>query len=329
MTLIVALCWLLGFATMAPAFSRDASAGIPPLITAPAIETAISSQPHGLSGLETLRSAADRLRPEALARASPEEVKNRTEDWMRALAGQGTQPLLAIGEILPSSLWFQTRLVMKRDEAALKEDAAHSGPYGAAYARLRDALPLSQATNAAVESVLDRVWRESSRLIHPKRGPAPVLKRSDYWLPSTSTLSSAHQYALDIFFTAVKRHGAEERGPAIKSVSSGIVVAAADDWAGGDKPSLYQGGGLSPKAGNGVIVYDPDAGLYYAYFHLSVVEVYPGQIVEAGDTLGHGGNTGVNARKKGHGGHVHLEIHGADGQAWTSRRIRELVASIR
>jgi hypothetical protein len=33
----------------------------------------------------------------------------------------------------------------------------------------------------------------------------------------------------------------------------------------------------------------------------------------------------VNARKKGHGTHVHIEIHDRDGKAWPSRALREFV----
>jgi murein DD-endopeptidase MepM/ murein hydrolase activator NlpD len=38
------------------------------------------------------------------------------------------------------------------------------------------------------------------------------------------------------------------------------------------------------------------------------VSVRPGQMVASGTVLGHGGNTGTNARRRGHGGHLHLEI---------------------
>jgi hypothetical protein len=36
-----------------------------------------------------------------------------------------------------------------------------------------------------------------------------------------------------------------------------------------------------------------------------------GDIVKEGRLLGHGGNSGANARRSGHGGHLHLEIFDA------------------
>ena len=37
--------------------------------------------------------------------------------------------------------------------------------------------------------------------------------------------------------------------------------------------------------------------------------VKPGDIIKAGVLLGFGGNSGSNARKRGHGKHLHLEIY--------------------
>jgi murein DD-endopeptidase MepM/ murein hydrolase activator NlpD len=58
------------------------------------------------------------------------------------------------------------------------------------------------------------------------------------------------------------------------------------------------------------------------------VVVRVGQMVASGQSLGLGGNTGVNARKKNHGTHVHIEIHDAEKGAWSSYRIRDLLLSI-
>jgi len=70
-------------------------------------------------------------------------------------------------------------------------------------------------------------------------------------------------------------------------------------------------GGISPKAGNGVIIYSPDEKRYFLYFHLYDALVEKGQIVRRGQAIGHGGNTGINARKKGGGDHLHFEIFDA------------------
>jgi murein DD-endopeptidase MepM/ murein hydrolase activator NlpD len=68
---------------------------------------------------------------------------------------------------------------------------------------------------------------------------------------------------------------------------------------------------LSPAAGNGVVVFSPALGLYTSYFHLSSTGLQAGDIVEAGSPIGKGGNSGMNARRRGHGGHLHLEVFDA------------------
>ena len=59
------------------------------------------------------------------------------------------------------------------------------------------------------------------------------------------------------------------------------------------------------------MIYDPTARVYCSYFHLNTVALKIGTVVKAGDTVGRGGNSGANARKKGHGDHVHIEIFDA------------------
>ena len=95
---------------------------------------------------------------------------------------------------------------------------------------------------------------------------------------------------------------------------------------GGAGADAWGGGGLSPAAGNGVVVYSPASGRYYSYFHLDEVAVQRGQVVERGAALGRGGNTGINARKKGHGGHLHLEIFDTgEDRALSAWEVRQLL----
>lgn len=345
-TTIIVTCLLLGFSAVALALGPEASktsAQKPVFDEASAAARAETAErvmvapaavgepeaARGLSGLELIRYTAGILKPESLLTADQAMARTRALEWSQAVSAEGSAPIEALGEILPDSNWFQARLITKRDESDLSEDAKAAGEYGKAYADLKRTLATTKATSAAIEAVITEVWRSSDSAAKLKTGPVSVLKSRDRWLPAKSQLGSSHQYALDIFFTNVKRHGAEETGPTIRSMSRGVVVAAADDWNGGDKPSLYRTGGLSPKAGNGAIIFDPEQGRYYAYFHLGDVHVRTGQIVAAGDPLGKGGNTGVNARKKDHGGHVHVEIHDIDGGAWTSYKIRDFIVSIR
>jgi murein DD-endopeptidase MepM/ murein hydrolase activator NlpD len=107
--------------------------------------------------------------------------------------------------------------------------------------------------------------------------------------------------ALDIFVT---REGVTVRSPA-----SGVVVAAGDDWVGGwsrRKGLLYEGGGLSRRAGNGVMIFEPSSGAYLYFAHLQPgVLVRTGDVVRAGRALGRVGHTG-NAAGPGRGKHLHF-----------------------
>ncbi|GAB1457166.1 hypothetical protein MASR2M48_24740 [Spirochaetota bacterium] len=330
-TVIITACWLLGFAAVALAIAPDKSRPSASLLayeSASELEPQLVelTRPH-LDEVQALRFAAALLSPASLAKVSPELVKARALDWAQAVERTGASPIDALGEILPSAPWFQTRLVTRRDEADLFANAKTSGEYGNSYTVMAKMLADTKANSSSLELALDEVWNHCEPTKKLDAGFSSILKRRDLWIPSKSALSASHQYALDVFFTSLKRHGAEEIGPTIHSISSGLVVSAAEDWKGGDRPSSYRGGGLSPNAGNGVIIYDPNAARYYAYFHLGQVTASVGQIVEAGQAIGKGGNTGINARKKGHGGHVRVEIHDVDGGAWTSYAIRDLLLS--
>jgi murein DD-endopeptidase MepM/ murein hydrolase activator NlpD len=350
--LFISTFWLLGFAVVALAIGPDTaksaerpaglSSGVPAsqlgarkLMPVPSgvADLAKESRARAIedterrSGIERIRTLAVSVKPAALAGVVPSAAANRASEWAKAVREAGGSPLGAIGEILPPPAWFQARLVHRRDEYDLQEAVQAGGSYGTKYLAVNGMLEQSRVSSGAVEAILDAVWHSDETPSRLKHTPHPILKKSERWLPSTSSLKEAHQYALDVFFTSVKRHGAAETGPVIRSMSSGIVVASSDDWKGGDKPSNYRSGGLSPKAGNGVIVYNPIQRRYYAYFHLSAVYAKTGHVISSGDTLGRGGNTGTNARQKAHGAHVHIEIHDAGGDAWSSYAIKDFVLS--
>ena len=155
-----------------------------------------------------------------------------------------------------------------------------------------------------------------------------IASPDDVWLPAKDELKFSHPYALDVFFVHMDRSGEAERGPVIRALYPGIVVASACDWSGGQGVANWKGGGLSPAAGNGLVIYDPATRRYCSYFHLSATDLRVGDTVEAGQALGRGGNSGMNARKKGHGGHVHIEIFDSSrGQSLASQEILELLKS--
>lgn len=107
--------------------------------------------------------------------------------------------------------------------------------------------------------------------------------------------------ALDIF---VVREGATVRTPV-----AGVVVASGDDWIGGwsrREGLRYESGGLSRRAGNGVMIFDPASGGYVYFAHLQPgVRVRTGDVVRAGQALGTVGHTG-NATAPGRGKHLHF-----------------------
>lgn len=277
---------------------------------------------------EDIQVLSASLEPKALESLTRDAVAARARAWANAVSAQGSSPLSALNELLPPASWFQARLVMDRDVASMEENATGSQPYARAYASIVSQLPAIALQAQGVETLLDTLWQHSGAGNSLKDGHKPPIQRSQRWLPPKSTMDASHRYALDVFFITVKRRGAVEIGPAIKSICRGIVVSAAGDWNGGDTLASYTGGGLSPKSGNGVVVYCPDDRRYYAYFHLHDVTVSPGQVIEAGQLIGHGGNTGSNARKKGHGEHLHLEIHTGPNQALSSWELRDLIADL-
>jgi murein DD-endopeptidase MepM/ murein hydrolase activator NlpD len=108
--------------------------------------------------------------------------------------------------------------------------------------------------------------------------------------------------ALDIF---VQREGVLVRTPV-----SGVVVAAGDGWQGGwsraRRDVWYEGGGLSRRAGNGLIIYDVATGGYVYFSHLAPgLLVATGDVVRAGRPVGRVGHSG-NASRPGHGKHIHF-----------------------
>jgi len=107
--------------------------------------------------------------------------------------------------------------------------------------------------------------------------------------------------ALDIFVT--------REGVTVRSPVSGVVVAAGDDWTGSWSRKMglqYLGGGLSRRAGNGAMVFDPMSGTYLYFAHLQPgIRVRTGDVVRAGQAIGTVGHTG-NASAPGHGKHLHF-----------------------
>lgn len=268
------------------------------------------------------------LKPSALVGLGIESVQERASILYPELEKSTGNIWHSFAMVLPGLEWFQARLIMDRDLELLTGNSKLGNNAGSAYKAILDEFAACRAQATGFEAAMDKLWELSGAKDMLEKGPHPPIKRSQRWLPASSSLDATHQYALDIFFTEIKRDGASEIGPEIFSIGRGIVVASGNDWEGGDTLASYKGGGLSPKSGNGLIIYSPDDGYYYAYFHLHSVNFQAGEIVKAGDLLGLGGNTGANARKKGHGGHLHLEVHTGINLAMRNRELSDMVAGL-
>jgi murein DD-endopeptidase MepM/ murein hydrolase activator NlpD len=260
-----------------------------------------------------------RLAPGAVASRSAEEAAEVADRIVRTARLAGIDPRETLGAALPGPGRILGMLALDRDvddfiEHAERKDAG--GDYYRDEARLSlEMRPLRsryEAVFAAAYAALAGTDPGTAAgQAEQARRPPYIASPEDVWLPPKSELPLSHPYALDVFFRNVDRSGEAERGPLLRALYPGIVVAAASDWSGGQGISAWTKGGLSPAAGNGLVIYDPASRRYCSYFHLSSLSLRLGDVVAAGRTIGRGGNTGMNARIKGHGEHVHIEIFDA------------------
>jgi hypothetical protein len=230
--------------------------------------------------------------------------------------------------LIPSSGNILAMLIDDRDSEEYTDVDGLSWPANIAYQRIADAYPKMSKVREnytilfetlytmlkAVQPPLPQAWSEKEILSWKGDITLPHL----FSFPRREDLDYSHTFALDIFLKDVQYlRNDEQQGPMIHSLSDGIVVAAESGWRGFPRKSQkysYFLGGISPKSGNGVIVFSARENRYFLYFHLYSVFVDKGQIIQRGQPLGHGGNSGINARKKGGGDHLHLEIYDAKKQ---------------
>jgi len=225
-----------------------------------------------------------------------------------------------IADYLPSASEILAMLARDRDVDDFLENAADTGAAGTYYQHVADLVPEMKYLRSQYEGFFSGIFsvlEENNDLeAGEKVYPDSILYVKGVTLPRLSTkpreseYDYSHTFALDIFLkdVEVNKHTGLEKGPVIFSLEKGLVIAADSSWKGGDDLSEYVAGGITPKAGNGVIVFSPRKRRFYLYFHLNNVFPTEGAAIPAGFPLGHGGNTGTNARKPGHGEHLHLEI---------------------
>jgi len=97
-----------------------------------------------------------------------------------------------------------------------------------------------------------------------------------------------------------------EEGSPIFSINAGVVVAIEESWS---KENI--GNNISEKGGNFVIIFNPKTREFSRYCHMESASknIEVGQVISAGIEIGTVGHTGLNASKKGHGNHLHIEIN--------------------
>ena len=145
-------------------------------------------------------------------------------------------------------------------------------------------LELLDKEHADLEKLEDAIQADIERL-STLGGPAPD---EITWPITGSNVSSG--YKRRRFRGVTSFHGAidipSRTGTPIKAAAGGVVILA-----------RYYG-----QAGNTVFI-DHGGGMTTLYFHMSAINVTPGQTVITGDTIGKVGNTGRSS-----GPHLHFEV---------------------
>lgn len=273
-------------------------------------------RPEATSVMAEMRIAAlaRELAPQAVAGGNEADAADRAGALLDAARAAGIEPREALDSAFPDASEILAMLSLDRDVDDFLEYSERDDPAGDYYRdeareaiRMRPLRDRYEAAFASAAAALSGSSPAASTSLGSGKKPYIASPR-DVWLPAKRELPLSHPYALDVFFFKVERSGEAERGPTIRALYPGIVVAAASDWSGGQGVATWKRGGLSPAAGNGVVIYDPSSRRYVSYFHLSSLALRKGDYVDAGAAIGRGGNSGMNARKAGHGEHVHIEI---------------------
>lgn len=269
--------------------------------------------------LAELLSLAD---PERIGALEDEDAAELGRHIVRASIREDTPPEQALASVFPSAPRVIAMLARDRDVDDFEESSLTEGAAGDRYRHIADMVSVMRPLRATYESLYRgaadelRTW---GRATDPRITFGYPEYRGGVTVPRAATpprkrdYERSHTFALDIFFTDSEEDplGSGETGPMLFSLSGGIVVATASDWSGGPGIESYRSGGISPNAGNGAIVYDPETRRFYLYFHMRNTVVEAGRAIREGQPLGPGGDTGANARIPGHGQHLHLEIFDA------------------
>ena len=284
------------------------------------------------------REASLYLQPSILPLLSERSIRLLAIQLTEKALKSGKTPQQAVASILPEPPEIIAMLARTRDIDDFEDFTTMEGLAGNYYKAVTSAAPVMKPLRKSYEIIFASVFAEMIKLNQVRNAFQDYALSTEYrsgiTLPGLSSrplknqYDLAHTFALDIFLRDVEVNPVNglQKGPMIFSLSDGLVLAAEKNWRGGETLEEYDSGGISPKAGNGVIVYSPSLQKYFSYFHLHDVLVEPGDAIQKGQPLGFGGNTGTNARKKGHGEHVHVEIF--DGVVGKYLKNSEIAATL-
>jgi hypothetical protein len=249
-----------------------------------------------------------------LGELSSEDIRLLAERLVNTAEKERKDPVKVAASILPSASEILAMIARDRDVDDFIENSSEEGAAGRYYqnvvAIVEELQPLLPKYEALFEGLFHAL-SHTRKVFDGYNGGVTLPGLSSK--PNERQYENSHTFALDIFLREVEVNGFNglEKGPEIFSLSDGLVVAADSSWKGGETLETYRSGGITPKAGNGVIIYSPEKRRFFLYFHLHGTTVKKANVVSKGHPLGLGGNTGTNARKPGHGEHLHLEIYDA------------------
>jgi murein DD-endopeptidase MepM/ murein hydrolase activator NlpD len=175
-----------------------------------------------------------------------------------------------------------------------KDDEAGPGPFPIGK-KTADELQRGLLLKDSLDSQYQQLFSLSNL---PVSNDWASLVAGSYTIPK-GTFNKEHHRALDVF---------TKEGTLVKAPFNGVVVASGDEWEGSFSKGViktWNERGLSPRAGNAVVLYNPaDSGyLFLSHFQQGLL-VQAGDMVQKGDSLGFVGHSG-SASIKGHGNHVH------------------------
>ncbi len=126
----------------------------------------------------------------------------------------------------------------------------------------------------------------------------------------------------DLFIRDKRRNGLESgtgKPAEIVSFADGVVIAVNPFW---EYPSPIRGGRY-------IWIFNPEQNRFYYYAHLEKLQVAPGDIVHAGDTIALLGRTGKNARPKRSPTHLHFMcLSFNDGRMTPCNTYRDLLDAV-